>query len=320
MNRDEDTIYAEALRWHAASEDDAMDWDGFTQWLEADPRHHEAYDAVALGDALVREHAGALRDAFASAAPANDDGHAHRAVRATSRRAWMRWGGAAVAASLVAMLAVPQFLTGSAQVYRTGAASETIALADGSSVQLAPHSSLEVAGRHQERMALNGGAWFDIRHDPSRTMAIEAGGVEIGDIGTRFDVQVVQDQVRVEVGEGEVRVSSAQLDRPVRLIAGRRLVYDAGAGTALVQPAGRDSIGAWRSGRLSFEATPLTLVAADLSRYAGVRLMVAESLRNRQFSGTLVTGDGEAALRDLSQLMGVELRRGPDGYVLDERR
>ena len=67
-------------------------------------------------------------------------------------------------------------------------------------------------------------------------------------------------------------------------------------------------------------SAPLALVAADLSRYAGVKVNVADALRNRQFSGTLVIGNGEAALRDLSRLMGVELSLAAHGaYRLDER-
>lgn len=317
MNRDDDTIFAEALRWQAASADDAMDWDGFTAWLEADPRHREAYDAVALGDALLAEHRDALCEAFPQAA--NDDDGAHAAVLRPGR-GWMGWAGATIAALLVALLAMPQLMPSPVRTYATGDTSRTIALEDGSAVVLAPHSTIAIEGRHEDRIALAGGAWFDIRHDPSRRLAVTAGDVEIGDIGTRFDVQEAQGQVRVAVAEGEVRVRSAGLDRPIRLIEGRGLLYDGSAGSVIVQPVSRDRVGEWRSGRLSYEATPLALVVADLSRYAGVKVTVAQGLRSRQFSGTLVIGDGEAALRDLSQLMDVELRRGDSGLVLDERR
>ena len=47
MNED---IHEEAARWFAAQDADDMDWDGFTAWLEADPRHRQAFDAVALLD------------------------------------------------------------------------------------------------------------------------------------------------------------------------------------------------------------------------------------------------------------------------------
>jgi transmembrane sensor len=46
-----DRIYEEAAGWLVRQQDDAMDWEGFTLWLEADPRHRAAYDDLALLDA-----------------------------------------------------------------------------------------------------------------------------------------------------------------------------------------------------------------------------------------------------------------------------
>ena len=150
-------------------------------------------------------------------------------------------------------------------------------------------------------------------------MEISAGSVQISDIGTRFDVQATGRQVRVEVAEGAVQVSSQALSQPVRLTKGRGLLFDSDGGTALVVPLSDDNIGEWRQGRLSYDSAPLPLVAADLSRYAGVRVIVPASLRNRQFSGTLVLGDGEAAIRDLSQVLGLELSHSSGDYKLGER-
>lgn len=322
MNRDEDSIIEQAAIWHASSLRDDMDWTGFTVWLEADPSHRVAYDELALADALLTDHREVLRDAAGFATQvANDDGEAEEGavpVAAGYRR--MRWASMVLAVSLVAMVVAPRLVHDPDQIYRTGATGQTIALADGSSIELAPHSSLTVGGNDQERMALNGGAWFDIRHNPSRPLSITAGGLEIGDIGTRFDVQADAGQVRVEVAAGEVRVASAVLVQPLRLSQGRGLMFDGKSGTAVVAPVSNDSIGEWRSGRLSYRNAPLALVATDLSRYAGVKVAVAHGLRDRQFSGTLVIDDGEAALRDLSQLMGVELRRGTAGFELAEHR
>ena len=53
-----------AARWHLAQADDDMDWSAFTEWLEADPRHRDAYDAMAgrrpyqgsLAESTIREN------------------------------------------------------------------------------------------------------------------------------------------------------------------------------------------------------------------------------------------------------------------------
>jgi len=314
MTRIDDTILSQAAEWHAASDSDAMDWTGFTAWLEADPRHRQAYDEIALADSLLADHRDTLQAAPAQDLPAQEPMAAYSA-----RSSWMRWTGVAIAASLAALLALPNFLPASPDVYETAAASRRIALEDGSSVLLAPHSRLTVEGEHQERLALAGGAWFDIVHDPDRRMTIAAGDVRISDIGTSFDVQNDRGQVRVEVADGKVEVASSALAGPIRLAAGKGLLYDGAAGTASVSEIPREDAGDWRKGRLTYDFVPLPLVAADLGRYAGLSVTVPDSLSNRRFSGTLVIGDGEAAVRDLSQVMELSLQRNAGGYRLGER-
>lgn len=318
MTGDEDDILAQAATWHANSERDDMDWDGFTAWLEADARHREAYDEIALADALALEHRDALHAAAPVAAPlaANDE---DAAVPHPVFGGWKRWAGVAIAASLVAVLAVPQFGRSNSRLYETDAQSRQIALDDGSNVLLAPHSSLTIEGKRQERMALTGGAWFAIRHDPSRPLAITAGDVRISDIGTQFDVQAHGNDVRVEVAEGTVRVAGEALPQAIDLTAGKGVHYDGAMGTATVAPVAQEDAGEWRSGRLTYHSAPLPLVTADLARYASVNVTLPDELRSRRFSGTLVLGNGDTAIRDLSQVMGLGLRRNAGGYRLEQR-
>jgi transmembrane sensor len=78
-------------------------------------------------------------------------------------------------------------------------------------------------------------------------------------------------------------------------------------------------IGTWRQGRLVYESAPLTLVATDLGRYAGIHLEVPANLKDRRFSGMLAIADAKRAPRDLAQIMGLALVRGAHGPVLSVR-
>lgn len=311
MTSADDPIHLAAADWHAASDSDDFDWDGFTAWLEADPRHSIAYDHVALTDAAVRDH---TKDPGVMW-PGSDIGETV-VVSAERRTRWPLWAGGAIAAALVAMVAVPRFVEPAPQVYATGAALRTLKLADGSTIVLAPRSRLEIAEQDQSRIRLAGGAWFDIRHDPARTLTIAVGNETISDIGTAFDVQNTPDGLRVAVTEGVLSVTSETLDRPLRLDAGRALALDRRSNTAQVRALAAGSAGEWRNGRLTYEQTPLPLVAGDLARYAGIGIAVDSSVADRRFSGTLIIGNGKEAARDLSQLMGLALVAGPDGYRL----
>jgi len=296
-----DRIEDQAWQWHCALQGDDADWDGFTAWLEADPAHRTAYDEVALLDDALDEQRARL-DVIV---PSDDDTSA-----AGKGRRWALWAGGAVAAALALFVAVPMLEPGNVapQDYRT-AVSQTreIALDDGSRITLGPSSHLTVAGSLQDKIALEGGAWFDIRHDPDRKLTVTASGRQITDIGTQFDVVAVPGYLHVAVAEGQVAVQSADQDtKPIQLSAGRSLSIDAKASAATVRQVEPQDIGSWRAGRLVYNDAPLLLVAADISRYVGRQIIVSPDLASRRFSGVLAAEDGAKLVDELDDLMGLE--------------
>lgn len=310
MNRVDESVLDEAVRWHLASARDDMDWDGFTHWLEADPAHVRAYDEVALSDDAARRHANCIPSERPAAANDDGSGDPHQ------RRRWPIWAAAALAASVAALVIAPQLTAPAPVTYSTSAHVRTIALDDGSRIELAPRSRLTMSGRDQARIALEGGAYFDIVHDPSRELAVDAGGVRISDIGTRFDVLSAAQGVRVAVEEGTVSVSGKDLAAPIVLPAGRAVRFDFAQGTAQTTAIEASAVGQWRTGRLTFQGAPLRVVAAELARYAGAEVTVSPSVSDRLFSGTLVIRDGDAAIRDLARLMDLPLSGGDGAWRL----
>ncbi|MGD9812383.1 MAG: FecR domain-containing protein [Sphingobium sp.] len=293
-----ENIRDQAWRWHCALAGDDADWDGFTTWLEADPEHREAYDEVALLDSALDGQ----RDRLATILPAEE-----AAPVSLTRRRWNIWAGGAVAAALALIVAIPLFQPDApdAADYRTAAGqTREIALMDGSHITLGPSSHLAVSGGRQEELALEGGAWFDIRHDPERQLVISAGGQRISDIGTRFDVLALEGRVQVAVANGQVSVGP-EGSRPVTITAGKRIIISASK-DARVEDVTAQDIGSWRSGRLVYSDAPLSLVAADISRYVGRKVVVSSDVANRRFSGVLATGNDGNLVEELGDLMGLE--------------
>jgi transmembrane sensor len=303
MNGADERIAREAAAWLLATDGTDADWDAFTEWLEADPAHRHVYDEIALADAALRDNVAV----FATRRAENEDGPA-------ARGRWPLWAGAALAASIAALVIAPQLETPAPAVFESGATPRMLSLAANGTVILAPHSKLTIAGRDRTQLALDGAGYFAIRHDPSRTLQVAAGGLTVTDVGTQFDIRAGGRQVLVEVREGAVSAGSETIDKPIALTAGKRLLFDSARLQVRVSSVPQGDVGSWREGRLSYQAAPLGLVAADLARYAGVRLEVANALADRQFSGTLFIGHGDSAVQDLAQLMAVRLRR--DGDVL----
>lgn len=310
MNRDDPMIAEAAAKWHAAEQRDDMDWNGFTQWLAADPRHRTAYDQIALTADVLDAHP----DLLAQAAPVQPAGNV---ATLRPRRRWPMWLGTGIAASLAALMVAGQVIGPRPQTFTTDARPQTIALGRGSNVVLAPRSSLTMSGPDGTELALDGGAYFDIRHDPTRSLVITAGDVTVTDIGTRFEIRNTDHDVLVEVAVGEVTAITPTMDKAAHLAAGHRFNFDPRAGRAVVSAVAPADVGEWREGRLSYDSAPLELVADDLARYTGARVVVPQSLGQRRFSGSLFIGDGDAAIRDLAQLMQLRLQRDGAGYRLE---
>ena len=292
-----------AANWHARFDAPDMDWNAFAAWLDADPAHREAYDAIALLDAHIIEHGGAILQAL----PANDSGD-DEAPAPTPRR-WWAGGGIAIAAVLVAVIA-PQMSLFTAETmvaYYTGPAeSRRIALKDGSHILLDRNSRMMLADGSAPRIELQTGtAFFDIRHDPSRALTIKAGDYEVRDIGTQFDLALSPGRLAVAVSEGQVTVAP-KAGSGTQLSAGERMDIATTSGDATVRPVSADAVGAWRTGQLVYQDTPLSLVATDLSRYGGRPVSVDPAVSDMRVSGVLSIGDGSTLIQQVEALLPVK--------------
>ena len=310
-----DAILEAAALWHQGQARDDMDWDGFAAWLEADPRHREAYDEIALLDERV-DHA---RGAILASLPANDSEASENQFEGRSpRRPYLAWGGIA-AAALVAVTAGSWWTSGpstpATTTYAVAAGqTRTVAVADGATATLAGGSRLDVA--KGAALALAGSAYFDVRHDPARPLIVTVSGFEVRDIGTRFDINSDGKTIRVAVAEGKVSVSARGGAAATEVTAGHALVGDVARGTVTLETAAPAAVGAWRNGRFIYDQVPLSLVAADIARYTGHPVTVAERVAQRRFSGVLAPGDRDSMVASVRQLAGVSVRREGDAVLL----
>lgn len=307
-----DSILVEAARWHAAQDNADMDWDGFTLWLEGDPRHRAAFDALALLDDDVMSQRIQI-DALLRPAK----------VTAQHGPRWRNLGlaGVGVIAASLALVVAPPYLSprsGPSTSFTTSRAeTQQIALPDGSRITLAPTSRLTVGGTNQTQLALVGTAYFDVPHRPDRDLTVSAGGLVVRDIGTRFAIDSTADGARVAVAEGRISIASAALQAPVSISAGQNFTLSRAAGIAQRGSQRIDTVGSWRRGQLIYESTPLPLVASDLARYAGTTITVDPAIATRRFSGILTIGDGTGLVGNLATLMALKARAAPSGIRLE---
>ena len=134
---------------------------------------------------------------------------------------------AAVCAACVVWLMQPQPAAWAGTSLRSGERASHVELADGSTIDAAPHTHLQLraSGKREKRFALRqGSANFHVAKNPARDFIVEAGGATVRVIGTRFTVirehDAGREHIEVRVQEGHVEVTAAGQER--HLYAGDR--------------------------------------------------------------------------------------------------
>lgn len=306
-------INEEALGWVIQTRDpEFSDWDGFTAWLEADPAHASAYDALMLADSELDSFVPSEPVAMPPILPlpANDPG-----VR--SRRP-LRWiGGGAVAAALVA--AVSLGVANRSDIYsvttRPGEI-RVIALDDGTKVELNGGTTMRFDRKDGRFAALDAGeAAFTVRHDEANPFRVTVGDAVFEDAGTVFNIVHTKAATRIGVSEGKV-IYNPQAEA-IALPAGRALAEDAqGLRVMDIAPA---AVASWRQGQLVYSNAPVTQVGEDAARSLGLTVRFTPQAQAMRFTGTLrLDRDPARFFAQAAPLMGLAAVRQGDEWLLKE--
>jgi transmembrane sensor len=295
----------------------ADDWAQFTQWLEQDSAHAEAYDQVALLDGDLDALAAADQADRAAARADWTDGTSSSFLRRPLRRLGAIF--AIVAAfALLAFLWQPTSRSSRSGFEIATASGEhrTVALGDGSSVVLNGNSRVWIASAEgREAELLRGEAVFNIRHDPKQPFALHLGEDRIEDVGTVFNVVRDQQVLRVEVADGAVRYVRGR--NGLQLNAGQTLKISP-SGDAIVGRKSPGAIASWQSGQLVFEAVPVAEVAADLGRNLGVKISVGPRLAYQPFTGSIHVGRRtQQVVPEFASTLSAHARKSGDGWLIE---
>lgn len=300
------------------------------RWLAEHPDHRTAFDDARSTWADL----GTLRDTPGSLAgdivlPPSRAAALLRAPGRSRPRVWVQAG--TLAAVLLAVgLGVTWFgdpVTMLVADYRTAPAeTRTVALPDGSSVDLAPASAIALRFDDRERrIELLAGIAFvtaaPMTQSEGRPFVVEAANGVARALGTQFMVDRMPDAVQVMVTQHRVEVAStseaAKAPEAVVLSPGQSVRYDRRAGLGPVQDANLDHLTAWRRGRLVFDRVSLAAVVAELNRYRHGRIIVADAaLGDRIVSGVFETARLDEALASIAREVGVRTASVPPFITL----
>ena len=309
----DNNLQTRAIEWHVRLRyGDEATWDAFADWLEQDPRHRVAYEAIEQADLAIEPLLPQV--VFPETQRVADAPESTPVSR--SHRWWL--AGGALAASIAALVVfLPQLASSRYEVTTGPGQRQTIAL-DATTEVILNGSTRMTFDRKNPRFAAlaSGEALFRVHHDNARPFMLELGNnSRLQDVGTVFDVVRDSSQVRVAVAQGEV-IYSAQA-RETSLSAGQALLAHSDSATVSVITIPVAAIGAWQDGRLIYTGQPMSQVAVDLGRALGVQITVSSAIANRPFTGVIaLDGAGSGQLERLKVALNVDLVAGPTGWTM----
>ena len=260
----------------------------------------------------------------------------------------------AVAGALLSFGALRQWRQGHFAYSTAPGERKEFTLRDGSRVTLDADSALNVdfTPDHRSLRLARGEAFFQVAKDPARPFVVSASGTRVRAIGTEFDVRIGDRRMVVAVVEGAVQLTSPTTapspslsgaagtgfgggdaqppdgrDRPpvdpsietaTRITAGQAVAYADDKGVErLSNPDSSSLATAWLGGRRQYRNEPLKDVLADVDRYTGKHIEVANTATGElQFTGTLDLNNSDAWLRALSIALPVTITSKPNGVLL----
>lgn len=218
----------------------------------------------------------------------------------------------------------------------TTAATITVALMDGSTVDLAPNSEIEYkkafAGGPKRMVKLQGEALFSVAKDKIRPFVVISGDLTTTVLGTSFSVKdfAAEPTIRVHLFTGKVAVNTKA--DAIGLKPGDDLIYDRQRMTAKVTSSIKKSdlaiSASPKAGKTRqpdwymFGGQPLPQVFDQLSEYYGVEInFYPADVSNRYFTGKFSKTDSiETILKDISLLHDLTLKKTDGVYIFRKKK
>lgn len=285
----------QALQWlvdlHSGTTESPT-WEAYLQWCEISPEHQQAAQAAErlwerLGSALERPstpHRRLLPLALVVAL-----GLAGGVFWQADQRGWM-----------------------ADQVTGLGE-HRTLRLADGSHLELAPQTRVDIKLQGDRRVLhlYSGELFVQVAPDTQRPFEVHAATGRLRALGTGFDVRREGEQVRMVVTEHVVQVILDGDPQTTDVEAGHVVQYGP-EGISRAQSVDVGAATAWRRDKLVFNQQPLGEVLAQIGRYRrGLIWVRDETMRDLPVTGILATDDPDAQLKLLERTLPLRVRLLP---------
>jgi ferric-dicitrate binding protein FerR (iron transport regulator) len=169
-----------------------------------------------------------------------------------------------------------------------------IILPDGSNVWLNAESTIKFKVPFDQKsrdISLSGEAFFNVQKNPNVPFIVNTGAISVKVLGTRFNYKAFKDENKIEIvlTEGKVSLTTdgEKRENEVIMKPGDRAVFDKTSNLTKITNEKIEKYIAWHDGKLVFDETPMPEVAAQIGRWFGVEVVIADAkIKNYRITTT----------------------------------
>ena len=217
---------------------------------------------------------------------------------------------AAVAAMAFAFLIVTMNKDFDTTIQTQYADTQTIALPDGSTVQINSDSKLSYDTKNwatNRKIELDGEAFFEVKKGSSFVVKTKNGDVTV--LGTSFNVYTRGNIFDVHCKTGKVSVTSGKNESI--LIPSQSVSVTDQRHKFLPDVKEKESRSNWKNGTYNYTATALSEIVRELERQLDIKISIPLQLKQKQFTGSFNNSDIDTALSEV--LWPLDLKYSRDG-------
>ncbi|HAM97808.1 MAG TPA: hypothetical protein DCQ26_04295 [Marinilabiliales bacterium] len=221
----------------------------------------------------------------------------------------------AVAASLIlafGIWSITQTFFQSNKVYQTTNTIQQLQLPDNSNVVLNRNTilTLDKNFNSENRIVnLNGEAFFEITKDTEHPFVVSTlSGTEVKVLGTSFNFKVTATENHLDVFTGTVSFRTPKSEEPVLVKKGEHIVYSAANNHLSAVSKMNVNADSWKTMNFTFDNTPITEVADQLSSFIGKEVVLPKNTDNVRYSGTFSNPTDQQVAEVLALAMGWEYK------------
>jgi ferric-dicitrate binding protein FerR (iron transport regulator) len=199
----------------------------------------------------------------------------------------------------------------------TSAQTDSVLLADGSTVWLNRNSSLHYPGTFDgktRKVKLEGEAFFEVAKNPKQPFVIETKHSEVKVLGTSFSINTNTLNTSVYVSTGKVRVKSAHSNSQADLLPNEMAMVSVKGlqKSKITNP----NYLSWKTGVFVFDDTPLTEAIKELNRYYQKPIVLKTDKTNLLFSARFDKDKQENIIEIINLTFNLSSYENTDFYEL----